>query len=53
LSSGCISSHRRTRSGDSPGRALALVIITAALGYLFGGLIGVIRNCMNASQRGA
>lgn len=35
------------------GRALALVIITAALGYLFGGLIGVIWNGMNASQRGA
>ena len=35
------------------GRALALVIITAALSYLFGGLIGVIWNGMNASQRGA
>jgi hypothetical protein len=39
--------------GFVPGRALALVIITGALGYLFGGLIGVIWNCMHASQRGA
>lgn len=35
------------------GRALALVIVTAALGYVFGGLIGMIWNRVHASQRGA
>jgi hypothetical protein len=35
------------------GRALALVIVTAALGYVLGGLVGVIRNRVNAWQRGA
>lgn len=32
-----------------PGRALALVVVTAALGYVLGGLIGVIWNRVGAS----
>jgi len=34
------------------GRALALVIVTAALGYAFGGLIGVIWNRVHPSPPG-
>ena len=36
-----------------PGRALGLVIVTAALGYVLGGLIGVIWNRVDASARSA
>ena len=34
------------------GRALALVIVTATLGYVLGGLIGVFWNRVGASERG-
>jgi hypothetical protein len=36
----------------APGRALALVIVTAALGYAFGGFIGVIWNRVHPSPPG-
>jgi hypothetical protein len=36
----------------APWRALVLIIVTAALGYALGGLIGVIWNRVHASQRG-
>jgi hypothetical protein len=35
----------------APWRALGLIIVTAVLGYAFGGLIGVIWNRVHASQR--
>jgi hypothetical protein len=34
-------------------RALGLIIVTAALGYLLGGLVGVIWNRVGAPARGA
>ena len=35
----------------APRRALGLIIVTALLGYAFGGLLGVIWNRVHASQR--
>ena len=35
------------------GRALGLIIVTAALGYVLGGLVGVIWNRVGVSTQGA